>query len=172
MAVFIRAVYKEDILMKHLPGFTLIELLVVVLIIGILAAVALPQYKLAVAKSRLAAIKPLLYDLKRSHEEIYLANGTYGGNLVEAPSYCTNPGNRGLRACDKNFLIEVYHDSLVAVVAYYCPGSQNNWENCRDHGDFSYAVFLDHSTHAYAPQKFWCRYNTSLGQKVCAGDVR
>ena len=154
--------------MKNEQAFTLIELLGVVLIIGILAAVAVPQYKLAVAKSQLAAIKPILYDLKRSHEEIYLANGAYDYSLIDFPSYCTNPGYRGLRACDKNFLIDGYNYAFGAVVAYYCPGSQNNWENCRDRGDFSYVVFLDHSTHSMAPQKTMCRPNTSLGQKICA----
>ena len=58
-------------------AFTLIELLVVVLIIGILAAIALPQYQKAVDKTRLMKLIAMTRSVIEAEEVYYLENGTY-----------------------------------------------------------------------------------------------
>lgn len=105
--------------MVNKQGFTLIELLVVVLIIGILSAVALPQYQVAVAKSRLAAVMPLTKSLKEGQELLYLYNGAYEDKVdnmdIGWPGDCVSQGGGQLN-CGKT-KYDVGHINVVGDVA-------------------------------------------------------
>src|SRR3990167_10321854 len=70
-------------------GFTLIELLVVVLIIGILAAIAVPQYFKVVEKGRFAEATSCFSTLKGAQERYYLKYNTYAGTLAALDTVCS-----------------------------------------------------------------------------------
>ncbi len=71
-------------MVRNKKGFTLIELLIVVVIIGILAAIAIPKFAGTKSKAYVAAMKSDLKNLVTAEESYFSDNSTYGtvANLV------------------------------------------------------------------------------------------
>ncbi|ACC98479.1 Type II secretion system subunit H, I [Elusimicrobium minutum Pei191] len=93
-------------------GFTLIELLVVVLIIGILAAIALPQYNKAVEKSRAVEMLSNLSSLKKSVDIFFMEGGDIDHLDIESLSIeipgAKISGSTGLNKIEtRNFIYRV-----------------------------------------------------------------
>ena len=100
-------------------GLTLIELLVVVLIIGILASVALPQYQQAVWKSKLARLLPIIKHIEQVRTVHLLAGGTDADSLLdmgfEYPVENYAKAESGMEAMSSSYYAIQHHGSSYAL---------------------------------------------------------
>ena len=152
---------------QNTAGFTLIEMMVVVLIIGILAAIALPQYRMAVTKAKVAAILPLMRAWKDALMEYKLTNGDYNidplksGNIlgVSWPSdwdaECINYGE-----CYNDYWSCFANEEFNGMV--YCGYGPN-------HDTFSIYMYQpdEENYPEYAGMMTCAVYDSGEGHKVC-----
>lgn len=124
------------ILGRNRQGFTLIELLVVVLIIGILAAVALPQYQKAVIKSKAVQMQTLLDAVTKASDTYYLHNGEYPNNFDDLDIEINLPTLNSIPCLDElvassikqsgDFAIAIYNGTptmpINVIAAYFITG--------------------------------------------------
>lgn len=83
-------------------GVTLIELVVVIMIIGILAAIAVPSYRNYVIRSQRADAKDALLALASQQEKYYLQCNAYADNIANAPS-CADSELQGADASENGW---------------------------------------------------------------------
>ena len=156
-------------------GFTLIELLVVVIIIGILAAVALPQYRFAVEKSRLAPKLSLIADAQKALDVYVLEKGYPSVGYVDLAAEPHDESfninlNHSFDACndwscyDKFFSYSAYCGEGVCEI--WLARCANTESSCGE--DWPYDLGAVKSSVANNNWTYGCYPYNNVGERICA----
>ncbi len=142
-------------------GFTLIELLVVVLIVGILSAIALPKYQVAVMKARYTQAMTLVNSIYQAQQVYYMANGYFADNYeeldIEIPDGKINDDGKQVNYSWGYCRLQKGGKSSLGIDEVYC-GMKGNIS----------LIYL----RGLSTGNEYCRYHPSndtnkMGEKVC-----
>lgn len=145
---------------KNKKGFTLIELLVVVLIIGILAAVALPQYKKAVEKSKVSEALVNMDVIEGSLQRYLMARPNTG--TVEFKNIADVELSGGNWQGDYYYTKDFDYEGLVNWSGY---GIQIDRINSA--GTYLYSLTVDASMESHTVEYICHTQLTDMGRHIC-----
>jgi len=150
-------------------GFTLIELLVVVLIIGILASVALPQYQFSVDKTRAMTHYQNIQAIIKTEQVYKMANGNYTGDFelldVDWTKTCTLIGadHRELANCSGGFGFQMANPAAVPTEIWLRWCKEANSVCSSDYTNYHLLVKFSMTDGSVID----CTSKTTRGQKLC-----
>lgn len=140
---------------KKNKGFTLVEIMIAVLIIGILAAISVTQYKKSVLKSRFSSLIPIAKSVYDGQEVFYLSHGKYANNFASL-DVLAKADISGTQADINGVLLTMENNTRHT----YVKATKNNLEN-------NYIMYQSKSK--YFPGEIHCEAKTdnSIANWLC-----
>ncbi len=131
------ALNKNTFRVPFRSGFTLIELLVVILIIGVLAAIAVPQYQLAVTKARYTEYRTLATNIGKAAKLYYMTHGEFPSDFQALDVNITSNMRQG--RCLHG--VTIHTNDMYCCLTTPHVGATYGAVICGDRPDHNYAYF-------------------------------